>query len=379
MIPTESDASSLTIKVAFLDVGQGDTIVISCPETREAFVVDCIDADAVLDYLQQEQIQFLRSIIVTHLHADHYSNVADLLANYALVPDLQACEVLAFNEFLNQKDFEKLLSEKLPLAQIFEDSDMHSSNVETPLSRKTHLEDLRRWADQNKLKCSSLQVSASPWPFKGFMTNTTQILHPYFRDYPKLEVRGLNNTSIVIRIVGLGTSALLTGDLEPAGWRFLLENHPDVYKDILKCDVLKFPHHGGAWSALDTESLLNTVQPSVVIFSVGTNGAKYGHPNRAVFEVLSSSTYSHIQVLCTQATNQCYGSATNYRSSVVQHLDRAARDKGQERIGSKNGCPCAGTVVVELGKQVSIVQPSQIFHRDSIIRPYFSAHKCTFL
>src|SRR5260370_33247521 len=108
MAPTESDPSSLTIKVAFLDVGQGDTIVISCSETHEAFVVDCIDADAVLEYLEQEQIQFLRSIIVTHLHADHYSGVADLLENYALVPELHACEILAYNEFSNQKDWERL-------------------------------------------------------------------------------------------------------------------------------------------------------------------------------------------------------------------------------------------------------------------------------
>lgn len=45
------DALLDNLKVAFLDVGQGDTIVVSNPTTHEAVVVDCINANAVLDYL----------------------------------------------------------------------------------------------------------------------------------------------------------------------------------------------------------------------------------------------------------------------------------------------------------------------------------------
>lgn len=44
------------IKIAFLDVGQGDTVVISCSDTHEAIVVDCVDAKAVLNYLKHESI-----------------------------------------------------------------------------------------------------------------------------------------------------------------------------------------------------------------------------------------------------------------------------------------------------------------------------------
>ena len=53
---TESDEKPSIIKIAFLDVGQADTIVISCPETQEAIVVDCVDAKAVLDYTPFAQI-----------------------------------------------------------------------------------------------------------------------------------------------------------------------------------------------------------------------------------------------------------------------------------------------------------------------------------
>ena len=41
----ESDEILPIVKIAFLDVGQADTIVITCPETQEAIVVDCVNAD----------------------------------------------------------------------------------------------------------------------------------------------------------------------------------------------------------------------------------------------------------------------------------------------------------------------------------------------
>src|SRR5450759_3890771 len=45
------EMSDGAVRIAFLDVGQGDTIVISLSEQREAVVVDCINADAVIEYL----------------------------------------------------------------------------------------------------------------------------------------------------------------------------------------------------------------------------------------------------------------------------------------------------------------------------------------
>ncbi len=77
------------IKIAFLDVGQGDTAVISCADTHEAIVVDCVDAKAVLNYLKQEEIMHLRGVIITHLHADHYKDVASLLYNCSEVLGVQ--------------------------------------------------------------------------------------------------------------------------------------------------------------------------------------------------------------------------------------------------------------------------------------------------
>jgi hypothetical protein len=66
MIETEFSEPP-SVRIAFLDVGQADTIIITSPETHEAFVLDCVNPKAVLDYLKREEIRYLRGIIVTHL------------------------------------------------------------------------------------------------------------------------------------------------------------------------------------------------------------------------------------------------------------------------------------------------------------------------
>ncbi len=368
IIETELDEPSSVIRIAFLDVGQGDTIVISSPDTSEALVVDCVDANAVIDYLKHEKIKYLRGIIVTHLHQDHYSQVDDLLYRSHLVPGMRACEKLAFR-VIHKKDYDRVQY----------DSDGHEElgiplpPEEAERSRKTTLQNMRDWCLEDKTRHFEPVQPATEMPLKGTLRKNIRLVHPYPIDLQQWETNNLNNTSTVLRVRGAGSSAFLTGDLEPSGWRVLQENFPD-----LKSDILKFPHHGGAWNASDTDSLLNSVKPSVVILSVGTDGEKYKHPNKEVFDVLASPPYSHIRVLCTQATNQCEPFVRNQKNSVLQLLNEQAASKSTERIGSKRGCPCAGTIIVELGKNACVVQPTISFHRNSVILPHFHTHKCIF-
>ena len=201
------------------------------------------------------------------------------------------------------------------------------------------------------------------------MLKNLHLLHPNSANITKLEVKGLNNTSVVLRVTGPNSSALLTGDLEPIGWQQLIAKHPD-----LQSDVLKFPHHGGAWNDTEVNELLDRVNPSVVVISVGSEGDRYNHPNLSVFRTLYKRP--HIRVLCTQATNQCGNLVLNQEDAVTSLL-KAQTDKiGHKLIGSKHGCPCAGTVVIELSEKAFVLQPESKFHRESIIKPHFTRHKC---
>lgn len=363
MIKTESHEKPPIIRIAFLDVGQADTIVISCPDTHEAVVVDCVDADAVLDYLEAEHIMYLRGVIISHLHADHYSGVTALLDNYQRVSDLHECEVVVFNEILDRKNFEKLIR----------DPDNHDEG--TKYSAKTFIWNLLRWCKQGELegkqRCANLKVEKRPLAIDGILVRSLHLIHPHFSDFLSLETRGLNNVSGVLHITGLGSSALLTGDLEPDGWQLLKSNHSELHSD-----VLKFPHHG-AWKDRDVDSLLDSIQPSIVIISVGSEGYnKYKHPNAHVFDALAARP--HIRLLCTQATDQCQQRVLQKSPAVMKQLKAQASQTGFPIIGSKQGCPCAGTIIIELGKEACILQPELKFHQEAIIKRNFKEmHKCT--
>ena len=136
---------------------------------------------------------------------------------------------------------------------------------------------------------------------------------------------------------------------------------------------MKFPHHGG-WRNGDPEELLDVVAPSIVVISVGTSGSRFDHPNLRVLDAISE--HSDVRLLCTQATEKCSKVLAQTRSAVVTLFEAESRNENVFFV-EQLGCPCAGTVVVELGNSVEIIQPTKYFHHDTVIHGYFSDdHKC---
>lgn len=250
------DKQLSTIKIAFLDVGQGDTIVISSNDTHEAIVVDCIDAEAVLTYLDQEKIQYLRGIIVTHLHNDHYNQVDSLINRFHLVPGMGECEKLAFRDIgKKHANYQNLIQDD----DGHQDQGVPSTSKNVTRLRKTLMENMREWLSEDKRRYITPKIEPGineeaikkplPLSFKGFkgdLAKNIYLLHPFDTDISDLESKGLNNTSVVLRVAGSDWSALLTGDLEPYGWSILQKNYPN-----LRSDILKFPHHGGRHQKLN--------------------------------------------------------------------------------------------------------------------------------
>jgi beta-lactamase superfamily II metal-dependent hydrolase len=359
------------IKLAFLDVGQGDTTVISCPETNEAIVVDCTDSETVLDYFEREHISQLRGVIITHLHADHYGNVAELLYNCADILGIQGCEVLATGEdVVNPANLRRASTRKKWPA----DDDGHSSVYEQAWVGKKNMPQsslgrLYQWTEDNEEKCRPLRsIPNYPFPIEGTLAQSLQVLHPPFVGYQKLRMSGLNNTSIVLRVTGTRSSALLTGDLEPTGWQSLKRHHPK-----LESDVLKFPHHGGAWEEAEANNLLSTINPNIVVISVGSNNS-YNHPRPGTFAALHKR--SDIRLLCTQATDNCQPTVLKEREKVISTFQAQSRmDNSLFNYPRDGQCPCAGTIIIELGDKPYIVQPNLAFH-EAVINTHYKRHKC---
>ncbi len=61
--------------VEFLDVGQGDAILIRSPEGKTA-LVDAGPSNRVVDLLHDRGIDSLDLVVVSHHHIDHYGGMA---------------------------------------------------------------------------------------------------------------------------------------------------------------------------------------------------------------------------------------------------------------------------------------------------------------
>lgn len=116
--------------------------------------------------------------------------------------------------------------------------------------------------------------------------------------HPAAGARGSgNNRSLVLGAEVLGVRFLLTGDVEAAAEREILDR---AVGSALRCDVLKLAHHGSRSST--TASFLAAAAPRLAIASAG-RGNRYGHPSRIVQERLAAagvpllSTDRHGQIL----------------------------------------------------------------------------------
>lgn len=85
---------------------------------------------------------------------------------------------------------------------------------------------------------------------------------------------GGNPASVVVRVEFGAASLLLTGDLDSAGERRLLELSP-----TLSAGLLQVPHHGSAGSS--SLRFVSRVAPDYAVVSVGAGNA-YGHPREEV-------------------------------------------------------------------------------------------------
>ena len=342
------------LHVVFLNVGQGDTTVICNLETREGIVVDCLDSAAVLSLLKTEGIRRLRAVVITHLHADHFSGVVSLL---------QSCERHGISWDALYYYWQNKKQDKIGWAC---DGDEHSrsGDGDFPTERReaNPFRALASLARTVNKKCKSPhEISGLQMP--GVVL---EFLHPWWGDVPSLASAGkLNNLSTVLRVSSvLGASVLLTGDLEPEGWDVLVNNSSD-----LSSNVLKFPHHG-AWNRGDVDAILDQVCPDIVVMSVGTVGCKYHHPNPHVLAALQSRT--EITVLCTQATNLCADALEYVKKQVEQIL--ASVPGELSGISVDTGSPCASTVLIELDNHARVVYPPQHIHRQII--EGFSSAQC---
>lgn len=216
--------------VDFIDVGQGDSILIR--QGDHAMLIDGGTSeckDDLLNFLKSENIQKFDYIVGTHPHEDHIGSLDDVINAY---------------------DFDTILFPKVTT------------------TTKT-FENLVN-AVKNKNKKFTTPVSGNEYTLGDAKF---KILAPSSDSY-----QSLNNYSIVIKLTYGENTFMFTGDAETLSETEMLNSFDD-----LTADVLKIGHHGSTTST--SKKFLNAVNPKYAVISVGKDNT-YNHPTKTTMNKL---------------------------------------------------------------------------------------------
>ncbi len=220
------------MKVHFLDVGQGDSILIQFPDGRN-MLVDAggnDDASTVVSYLKKTGVKRLDYLIGTHPHEDHIGSLDTVINSFQI-------------------------------GEVFMPKVTHTT--------RTFL-DVLEAIDRKGLQIRPAKAGVSIME-DGLLA--ARILAPCGEDYDDL-----NDYSAVIMLTCGEVSFLLTGDAEALSEKEILASGASV-----KAGVLKVGHHGSNSST--SAAFLKAVGPRYAVISVGADN-DYSHPHQVILDRL---------------------------------------------------------------------------------------------
>jgi len=254
--PCGEASAAASIKVHYIDVGQGDAIYIKMP-SGEDVIIDGGNkgkGDAIVAYLKKQKVDDIEVLISTHPDADHIGGLDEILDAYRV---------------------ENVYAPKVK---------------HTTQAYKDFLQAVKREGKTIKTAQAGVKL-----PIKGVNAKFVGPVKSYSNS-------DLNNWSAVIHVTYKKNTFLFTGDAEHVSEKDMMAK-----KQTLRADVLKVGHHGAKTSTSST--FLNTVKPKYAIISVGKNS--YGHPTS---EVVTSLKRQKVNTLRTDKNGTIIitGSGSSY-------------------------------------------------------------------
>ncbi|MDD7402124.1 MAG: ComEC/Rec2 family competence protein [Eubacteriales bacterium] len=257
-------------EVYFLDVGQGDAIVISWG--RRHLLLDGGTGDqalkVLLPFMASQGISYFDSALITHAHADHMGATAQLLAWGKIKSLYLPCEfslaerLAAYLGRPVEKDLiDKVNSQRKAEEDLGQDLLMLAEAKHIPVRR---IEAGR----QMTWKGSGINRLYGP-QLIFYACQASQNDSKFYSD--------ANESGLVVNLHWAGTDLLLTGDMTPRKEALYLS------QDKGPVDILKVGHHGA--KNVTQNQFLDQAQVQLAIFSVGPN--RYGHPSEEVLARLA--------------------------------------------------------------------------------------------
>jgi competence protein ComEC len=240
------------LRVDFLDVGQGDSALVTMPDGTTLLIdgggkpvffqpnsdqSESVDRDVrsigetvVSEHLWWRGLDRIDYVVATHADADHIDGLNDVVRNFSVRSALVARTPGLDPEYAK---FAQTLS-----------------------ATKTPVETIQAG---DRLQFGSV---------------TIKVLWPYVSNDPGAS--SANNDSVVLQLTFGDNSILFTGDIEKQAEVQILTANTDLHSD-----VVKVPHHGSRTSS--TEAFVKATSPKYAIISVGQK-SMFGHPHGEVVE-----------------------------------------------------------------------------------------------
>jgi len=229
------------LKVTFINVGQGDCILIEAPNKINILIDGGgtpqsnfdVGNKIVIPYLRRKGINEIDLLVLTHPHLDHLEGLLPIIRELKVDTVLDSGLISDLPEY---REFISLIQKKgIPYHQAKAgDNFIFNNNLEIFLLNPLYSSDVYNDSD-------------------------------------------FNNASIVVKLFYKNADFLFTGDIEETNEKKLL-----IWDNILQSDILKVAHHGSATST--NLEFLDKVDPSIAVITVGKN--IFGHPSQKVIERL---------------------------------------------------------------------------------------------
>ena len=223
------------LHVSFLDVGQGDAILIQTPNHQDILVDGGPSAQAIsaqLSKLLPFWDRTIELVVLTHPHEDHLTGLLEVLQRYKV-------------------------------KQVFY------------LDTTYTLPDEQEWLNLIQQKhIKATMATAGQEIDLGTKDTTLEVVNPT----PGSTVPAMDN-GIVLKLSDEKISFLLTSDISADAEHDLITQRADV-----SCTVLKVAHHGSNDSS--TAAFLAVADPKLAVISVGADNT-FGHPGADTLQRLA--------------------------------------------------------------------------------------------
>lgn len=268
------------LSVHFVDVGEGDGIVIRFPNDKVA-VIDCAPiskSTQFSNYIKEKVLSTLHTttidyLILTHSDADHIGGAPRLLEQYE-VQNIYRPQIYAPSE-----------------------TEYSGLTVTTDIYQTTIDAIYDEVAEGANMYFSQQGIE---------LTIGDAVLNFYA---PTKQYSSINPFSPIIKLSYNDFSFVFTGDATIEAEEDCME----LYTTELDADVLKVGHHGSETST--SLEFLQQVTPEYAIISVGQNS--YGHPSQVVLNNLSNADVEQSKIFRTDISGNVLFAISSHTSILT--------------------------------------------------------------